>query len=120
MSDQSVFDQFLYVVDFEDGVVKVGFTKNKKQRIRVHKLDGRNRDALAQQVMFSDGHTYDDIRRGERALISGCARSWPLAWGAEYFRAPFLDACEVLAEVNAALLVLAGRWDELQAGDRAA
>lgn len=113
MSDPEVFDHYLYALQFDNGVVKVGRTKHKAQRIRSLRTRERKDGVEATKGWTSDPHSYTDVVRGEAALIGLCSRRFPVAKGAEYFRADLLDVIELAAEVNQALLLLSQRFDLL-------
>jgi hypothetical protein len=79
---------YVYVLGFSDGTVKVGRTSDPQQRISRHKYDASMRSATLEHSWV--GRTSIPLQ-AELALIRIGRSSFPKAWGSEYFRASFDD-----------------------------
>lgn len=82
------FDRgYLYVIEFDSGVIKVGKTANVESRLKSHAKTGLIRYAWASQAHLHCSKT-------ERLLISYCGEHGQLHGGREYFRnLEHLDVC---------------------------
>lgn len=112
MEEPEPLSHVLYVIAFADGVVKVGISSSFKKRLRQHKNDARHEGTQAIDGWYSHRHTEADARRAEATLKKACAMNFPRARGAEYFTADFLSVLEIASDLNDALLLLSGRFDE--------
>jgi predicted GIY-YIG superfamily endonuclease len=100
----------LYVVEFTDGVVKVGRTSRLRQRINQHTTDASDRGAERARSWASHDHTYEDALEGEQTLINFCREQWRAAWGREYFAgADFDEVADYGHGIDQVLLMFAGR-----------
>lgn len=96
-------DQYLYVIEFTDGVVKVGRTGRLNARIKEHRRAAKVIGLGIRNGWIEGDFTLSAVVRVERELIAYCADSWPLVQGLEYFAAPFdevADFADVLTAMN--------------------
>jgi predicted GIY-YIG superfamily endonuclease len=76
--------QFLYVIQYDDGLVKVGQTRNMHQRYKFHQYWGRLTGRTVTEVDI--GLRYGSALPDERKLIAFCQERWPALEGhREYF-----------------------------------
>lgn len=84
MEDDEAAVRYLYVIQFSDGIVKVGQTRNMRQRYKYHQYWGRRTGRTVTDVDI-------DLRYGsalpdEKKLIAFCQERWPALEGhREYF-----------------------------------
>jgi hypothetical protein len=93
----------LYVVEFTDGVVKVGRTCRLIDRLKAHRKDAREIGVGFGQLWYERGFSLSSAKACERMLIAHCKSKWPIAQGLEWFDAPFdevVNYAEELAEAN--------------------
>lgn len=74
---------WLYVIEFSDGVVKVGRTTDARQRIKRHGWDAKARGAEICSWWISVLHS--NTSETERIMKECCSRHWSLFDGDEYF-----------------------------------
>lgn len=99
----------IYVLQFNDGVVKVGQSARIGQRIDRHRQNARKAG-----YTIRDGWISQACMRlsDERRLIDFCKQRWPLVQGLEYFDGDFdtiVDFAETL-EAAARARQIARRW----------
>lgn len=86
------FDEgYVYVVEFDSGVIKVGKARNAKSRLAAHARSGLIRSSWTSPCHLHCGKT-------EALLISFCAERGELHGGREYFRGLDFDAVRLVAE----------------------
>lgn len=88
MTTPIVFDvqgrhQFVYVLQFSSGTVKVGQTKSPESRLSQHAEEARRHGCTVVQSWVSPPHVGHGAN--EKALIKFCATRWAKATGSEYF-----------------------------------
>ncbi|MEU9713942.1 hypothetical protein [Streptomyces sp. NPDC047976] len=74
---------WLYIVEFSDGVIKVGRTADARERIKRHGWDARRRGAEIGRWWISVKHS--NVDETERVMKQCCLRHWKLFDGDEYF-----------------------------------
>jgi hypothetical protein len=80
---------YLYVVQFNDHVIKVGRSSKVVQRIKQHRREARKIGASIQKIWIS--FPYMSVA-DEAKLIAFCKDRWPLIQGFEYFLTTDFDA----------------------------
>jgi hypothetical protein len=73
---------YLYVIQFNDHVVKVGRSINVVHRIRQHRCEARKIGARVQKIWISFPYMSN---ADEAKLIAFCKARYPLIQGFEYF-----------------------------------
>ena len=73
----------IYVIEFTDGVLKVGQTKNAAQRLSSHRSSAKMRGCDVHRSWFSPPHT--GFLDNESSLIDFCRSQWEQEFGREYF-----------------------------------
>lgn len=91
-------DGYAYVLEFSNGVIKVGQTKAPLVRVRQHELKAQAVGVSLMRTWVSPLHRA--YSRTEKALIAAAEQSGELAQGAEYF-----VGCDFDALVQVALAV---------------
>ena len=76
--------EFIYVVEFSTGILKVGFSNEPNQRIAAHRVESRRFRADVLRTWVSPAH--EGGKANEHALIAWCSRSGINETGNEYFR----------------------------------
>jgi hypothetical protein len=79
--------RYVYVIQFNDGVVKVGQTRNIRGRYKAHQYWGRLTGREVVEIDF--GLRYGSALPDERQLIAFCAARWQVLPG---YRECFVDA----------------------------
>jgi hypothetical protein len=79
------FEQYIYVIEFTSGVVKVGRTNTPQKRLAKHARTAQSHGVTISRSWFSTPHT--GYGKNEMALIAFCAERWDISGGREYFGA---------------------------------
>lgn len=84
---------FLYVIEFSDGVVKVGETSNFQKRLASHKSEN---EKIALRTVFRS-FCAECFELKERDLILFCNKNYTLYSGNEYFKnADYDEICKII------------------------
>lgn len=92
-------DNYLYVAELSDGVVKIGRTCDVARRFNHlrRELQKAGMEPAVRKSWVSDPTSYAGAWHVETALIALCRANWPTAQGNEYFTAPFDAVVELTA-----------------------
>lgn len=98
-ADAHINDGYAYIVEYENGTIKVGKTRNPQKRLRTHKSTGRKLGIEVSRWHVSEIHrTYSET---EKHLITFCRNETGGKEKGEYFKAPLFDGCvEYLNTLN--------------------
>lgn len=88
---------YLYVIEFSDGVVKVGQTVRPAERFAEHERDAKKIGCTTRRRWLSFPYMSS---RYEQLLIEFCKVSWPRVQGLEFFDADFDEVVEFATELD--------------------
>lgn len=97
MHDNDGSGVYLYVLQFSDGVVKVGQTVRPAERFAEHERDAKKIGCTTRQRWLSFPYMSS---RHERMLIAYCKANWPRVQGLEFFEADFDEVVEFATELD--------------------
>lgn len=97
MPDSQARGVYLYVIEFNDGVVKVGQTVRPAERLAEHERDAKAIGCTTRQRWLSFPYMSS---RHEQMLIAYCKVNWPRVQGLEFFDAPFDEVVEFATELD--------------------
>lgn len=97
MQDNEQRDLYLYVIEFNDRVVKVGKTARPAARFAEHERDARAIGCKIRQHWLSFPYMSPAY---ERMLIAFCKAHWPRVQGLEFFDADFEEVVEFATELD--------------------
>lgn len=80
-------ESFVYLLRYDNGVVKIGHSNGPNDRISLHRAAGRRRGLTTTTAWLSPPHLH--VERTERSLLNFAAENYEPAWGNEFFHADF-------------------------------